>query len=68
MLLKILFLIEKKKVKIDPETEYASVEDHLSMHRTASNETTLVSEFPNITNEKNVIIASGQGKNSFNSK
>ena len=68
MLLKILFLIEKKKVKIDPETEYASVEDPLSMHRTASNETTLISQFPNITNEKNVIIAPGQGKNSFNSK
>ena len=28
------------------------------MHRTASNETTLVSEIPNITNEENVIIAS----------
>ena len=55
-------------MKIDPETEYASVEDPLSMHRTASNETTLISEFPNITNEKNVIIAPGQGKNSFNSK
>ena len=39
-----------------------SVEGHLIMHRTASNETTLVSEIPNIINKKNVIIAPGQRK------
>ena len=44
------------------ETEFASVEDPLNMHRTASNETTLVSEILNIINKKNVIIAPGQGK------
>ena len=42
------------------ETEFASVEDPLILHRTASNETTLVSEIPNIINDKNVIIAPGQ--------
>ena len=50
-----------KKV-ISNETEYGSVEDHLSMHRTGSNETALVSEIPSIINNKNVIIASGQWK------
>ena len=44
------------------ETEFASVEDPLNIHRTASCETTLVSEIPNIINDKNVIIASGHGK------
>ena len=32
------------------------------MHRSASNETTLVSEIPNIMEEKNIIIARGQRK------
>ena len=32
------------------------------MHRTGSNETALVSEFPSIINDENVIIAPGQGK------
>ena len=32
------------------------------MHRTASNDTALVSEIPNVINEENVIIAPGQGK------
>ena len=51
------------------ETEFASVEDPLNMYKTASKETTLVSEIPNIINEENVIIASGQGKlTSFNFK
>ena len=40
-------------------TEFASFEDPLYMHRTASNETTFVSEIPNIIDEKNVIIALG---------
>ena len=44
------------------EAEYVSVEDLLNMCRTASNDTTLVSEIPNIINEENVIIAPGQGK------
>ena len=33
------------------------------MYRAASNETTLVSEIPNIINEENVVIAPGPGKN-----
>ena len=44
------------------ETKFASVEDYLNMHRTASSETTLVSEILNITNDENVIIAPGQVK------
>ena len=32
------------------------------MHKTATNETPLISEIPNISNEENVIIAPGQGK------
>ena len=39
------------------ETEYGSVEDPLSMHRTRSNETTLLSKFLSIINNKNVIRA-----------
>ena len=44
------------------ETEFASFEDPLNMYRIASNETTLVSEIPNMINEENVIIAPEQGK------
>ena len=44
------------------EAEYASVEDLLNMHRTATNETNLISEIPNIINEENVIIVPGQEK------
>ena len=53
----------KKYVKIstksinDTETEYISVENPLIMHNTASNETTLFSETPNIINEENFIMA-----------
>ena len=46
----------------ESETEYASVEDPRNIHRTASNETTLVSDIPNIVNNENIIIAPGQGK------
>ena len=45
----------------ESETEYV-VEDPLSMHRTASNETTLVSNIANIVNNENIITAPGQGK------
>ena len=45
--------------------EFASVKDPLNMHRTASNEITLVSEIPNIINNKNGIIGPGQEKKSF---
>ena len=44
----------------DTETEHASVEDSLNMYKTASNETTLVSEIPSIIDEENVVIAPGQ--------
>ena len=37
------------------ETQFALVEDPLNMHRTASNETNLVSEILNIINEENII-------------
>ena len=42
------------------ETGYGLVEVPLSMHRSVSNETTLISEIPNIVTEENVIIAPGQ--------
>ena len=42
---------------ISNKTKYGSVEDPLSMHRTRSNETTLLSEFLSIINNKNVIRA-----------
>ena len=44
------------------ETEFISVEDPLNMHRTTSNETTLVSEIPNIINDENALTKTGQGK------
>ena len=34
----------------DIEIEHASVEDPLSMHRNASNETTIISDIPNLIN------------------
>ena len=40
------------------ETEYGSVEDPLSMHKTGS----LVSQIPSIINDENVTIAQRQGK------
>ena len=53
--------MNKNNNEIASEAEYASVDDPLNMHRTATNETTPISEIPNIINEKNVIIAPGQG-------
>ena len=47
---------------ISNETEYGSVEDPLSMHRTGSTETALVSEIPSIINDENIIFAPGQRK------
>ena len=44
------------------ETEFASVEDPLNMHKTPSNETTRAIEIPNIINEENIIIVGGQEK------
>ena len=49
----------------DTETEHISVENPLIMHNTASNETTLVSEIPNIINEENLIMAPRQKMNQF---
>ena len=46
----------------ESETEYASVEDPLKIQRTVSNETTLVSDIPNIVNNENIIIAPCQRK------
>ena len=51
----------------DTKTEYASVEDPLSMYRTASNETILISEIPNIMREM-LLLHQGKEKNSFNFK
>ena len=52
-----------KKI-ISSETEYGSVEDTLSMHRTGSNETAVPSEIPYTINDKNVIMAPRKGKKS----
>ena len=67
VLLKMVFWIEKKFKEIiynenTSEPEYASVEDPLNMQRTATNETTLISDIPNMINEENVIIVPCQGK------
>ena len=51
-----------QKAIVSNETEYGSVKDTLSKHRTGLNETALVSEISNIINDENVIIAPGQGK------
>ena len=57
-----------KKI-ISNETEYDSVEDPLSVHRAASNETALVSEVPYITDNENIIITPVQAKKTcFNFK
>ena len=50
---------------VSNETERGSAEDPLSMQRTESNETAIVSGIPSITNDENVIIAPGQGKKQF---
>ena len=55
----------KTKSINNTETELASMEDPPSMYKTASNETSLISEIPNIINEENVINATTQGKNQF---
>lgn len=60
MLLKIF----TKKI-ISNETEYCSVENPLSMHKTRSNKTAVVLKIPSAINVENVIIAPGQGKKSF---
>ena len=44
------------------EIEFATVEDPLNMHRTATYETTLVFEIPSIINDENVNIVTGQGR------
>ena len=38
------------------ETEYASHQDSLNMHRTALNETSLVSDIPNIINGEMLLL------------
>lgn len=57
MLLKKLFLSENRN---DIEIENSSVEYLPNMYRTASNETTLVSEILNVINEKNTVITPAQ--------
>ena len=59
--------INKNNNENASEAEYASVEDPLNMHRTATNETPLISEIPNIINEENAIIVQGQGKSPVSS-
>ena len=56
-----LFQMEKKGVKTWTEVEYASVEDPLNIHRSVSNQASLVSDIPSINYEQKVIIGPGQG-------
>lgn len=49
----------------DTETEYCSVEDTLSMHRTVSNETTLVFEISNLINVESIILHQRKDRNQF---
>lgn len=49
----------------DTETEYSSVEDTLSMHRTVSNETTLVFEISNLINVESIILHQRKDRNQF---
>ena len=58
------FQMKKKWVKIwyNAEIDYTSVENPLNIHRSAWNETILVSKILNIINEENVIIPPGQGQ------
>ena len=44
----------------DTETEYATIEDPLSLHRTSSNVTCVISEIRNIIIEENVILQQGK--------
>ena len=55
----------KRESITETDTEYSSVEYLINMHRIASNQTSLVPKIPNKINEKNTIIASGQGKKQF---
>ena len=60
MLLKVF-----RKLLFQKKTEYGSVKDTLSKHRTGLNETALVSEISNIINDENVIIAPLVNKDQF---
>ena len=44
---------------------FLTIEDPLNMYRTASNETALIYDIPNMINEENIIIAQRQKKNQF---
>ena len=44
---------------------FPTIEDPLNMYRTASNETALIYDIPNMINEENIIIAQGQKKIQF---
>ena len=44
---------------------FLTIEDPLNMYRTASNETALIYDIPNMINEENIIIAQRQKKNSI---
>ena len=57
IMMNIMIMLEKHSQKnISNETEYGSLEDTLSIYRTATNETALVSEIPYMINDENVII------------
>lgn len=50
------------KSKNDNETQNCLGENPLSINRTSSDETTLISEIPNIINQEKLIATSGQGE------
>ena len=44
------------------ETEFPLVQDPLNMHRTASDETILISDIPNIINKKMLLLHQGRSR------
>ena len=51
-----------KNINDRSETEFALVQDPLNMHRTASDETILISDIPNIINKKMLLLHQGRAR------
>ena len=54
-----------KNINDRSETEFALVQDPLNMHRTASDETILISDIPNIINKKMLLLHQGRARTSI---
>ena len=51
-----------KNINDRSETEFALVQNPLNMHRTASDETILISDIPNIINKKMLLLHQGRAR------